>query len=345
MRIHGGPVASETIPGGPIAPLKSVRGLLDIAVEVGLNDSRWEGPQSRELIRRLKRAQVTVLLANYGPTGVALLPVCSALGIPLVVHFHGRDAHMESIVGEHAEAYRQLGRDAAALVAVSGVMREALISLGIPAEKISILRCGVDEEKFFRKAKLLGDPLFFGVGRFVDKKAPYLTLLAFKTVLERCPEAKLVLAGDGPLWETTCNFASALGIAESVKFPGIISPEEVAESMQRAFAFVQHSITPQRGPDAGDSEGTPVAVIEALISGVAVIATRHAGIGEVVIDQETGFLVEERDVQGMALEMIRLATDPHLAMKMGDAARRDALGKYTANQYIYQLRNVLESCV
>ena len=104
LRIHGGPVASETVPGGPIAPLRSLRGIVDTIIEVGLRGTRWEGPQRRELQRRLRRAGIQVLLANYGPTGVALLPVCEALNIPLVVHFHGFDAHLAEVIAQNKDS-------------------------------------------------------------------------------------------------------------------------------------------------------------------------------------------------------------------------------------------------
>lgn len=344
LSIHGGPVANETVPGGLIKPLNSIRGVIDTVVECGIKGKRWEGPQSRELVRRLKAAKITIVLANYGPTGVALLPICRQLGIHLVVHFHGRDAHMSSVLLQHAENYRKLGKYAAAIVAVSEHMKKSLTSLGLPAAKISVHRCGVDHMKFTAKRIFPSPPLFFGVGRFVDKKAPYLTLLAFVKVLEKCPNAKLVLGGDGMLMEVAENLSNALGLAHAVTFLGVVKPQDVVDWMQRATAFVQHSVTPQFGKFAGDSEGTPVAVQEALICGLPVISTFHAGIAEIVIQDKTGILVEERDVSGMANAMVRLAADKSLAIQMGQAARIDALTKYTADNYIDGLLSVLANC-
>jgi colanic acid/amylovoran biosynthesis glycosyltransferase len=343
LRIHGGPVASETIPGGAIAPMKCLRGLLDTAIDLGTKGKRWEGPQTRELARRLKKGAVSVVVANYGPTGVALSQVCKAIGIPLVVHFHGYDAHMTSVIHEYRERYRQLGEDAAAIIAVSHRMVTALTSYGFPADKIRLVRCGADSSQFSEKANFSATPLFLGVGRFVDKKAPYLTLLAFQEVQRIKTDAKLVLCGDGPLFESTRNLAAAMGLDEAVTFPGPVSPASVATWMQSATAFVQHSLTPRYGPSAGDSEGTPVAVLEAMMTGLPVISTRHAGIGEVIDDGETGLLIEERDTGAMAQAMLSLCNDPALAKRIGSASRAKALLHYSEQSYIHSLQQIITS--
>jgi glycosyltransferase involved in cell wall biosynthesis len=342
LRIHGGPVASETIPGGPIAPRRSVLGWFDILVEVGLRGAS-EGPQRRELRRRMKRAKVEAVLANYGPTGVALLPVSLELDIPLIVHFHGYDAHEANVVAYHRDAYRKLGECAAAVIAVSRVMVRTLEGYGIPAGKIHLVRYGCDPARFQEKKRFPETPLFFGVGRFVDKKAPYLTVLAFKQVHDQHPNARLILGGTGGLLETTRSLAQSLGLETAAEFPGVLTQDEVANYMQQATAFVQHSIVPLTGPAKGDSEGTPVAVLEAMLSGLPVISTQHAGIGEVVEHGRTGLLVEERDVEGMAQAMLRVANDPASARTLGQQARQEALAKYTDDHYINSLNQILAS--
>jgi len=341
LRVHGGPVADETIPGGPIRPRLSPRGILDIAIEYGMRDRRLAGIQARELARRLRGSNVTAILANFGPTGVALMPVAAKLGLPLVVHFHGYDAHTRAVLESHRSSYAELARHAAAVVVVSHHMREQLISLGFPDHKLHLVRYGVDESRFRERSHLPESPVFFAAGRFVDKKAPYLTLLAFKKTRDALPEARLILAGAGDLLETTRNLTSALGLNDAVDFPGILTPDEIARHMRQATAFVQHSITPRHGPAEGDSEGTPVAILEAMMTGLPVISTRHAGIPEVIRDGQTGFLVEERDVHAMANAMIRLASDPQLNANMGAQARQDALQNHTAAQYIQNLSQVL----
>jgi glycosyltransferase involved in cell wall biosynthesis len=80
-----------------------------------------------------------------------------------------------------------------------------------------------------------------------------------------------------------------------------------------------------------------------MMSGLPVVSTRHAGIGEIIESGRTGLLVNERDVAGMGFAMTELAGDPLLAKMFGRAAREDALKKYTADIYIKALENILES--
>jgi glycosyltransferase involved in cell wall biosynthesis len=109
--------------------------------------------------------------------------------------------------------------------------------------------------------------------------------------------------------------------------------------MRGAQAFVQHSVV---APD-GDSEGTPVSVIEAGACGLPVVATRHGGIPDVVIDGETGLLVDEGDVAGMAERMQRLLKEPHTAGLLGKRAREHIQSHYSHTDSIEKLSRLLNS--
>jgi glycosyltransferase involved in cell wall biosynthesis len=108
--------------------------------------------------------------------------------------------------------------------------------------------------------------------------------------------------------------------------------------MRRARCFVQHSL---RAAD-GDSEGTPVAILEASSCGLPVVSTLHAGIIEAVRDGESGFLVDEGDVDGMAAHMLRLVREPELAAKMGAAGRQHIEANYSSDKSLGRLRLVLQ---
>lgn len=109
--------------------------------------------------------------------------------------------------------------------------------------------------------------------------------------------------------------------------------------MRESRSFVQHSI---RAFD-GDSEGTPVAILEAQVSGLPVVSTTHAGIKDVVMSGETGLLVAEGNVNGMADAMIELAKSPSRAAELGKAARHRALKEYTLTQSIQKLATAIRS--
>lgn len=356
LRIYGCPVPNETEPGGVIRAgelfrklIQNPRGLIEGLRNEDSARARavklWRLGSHEVLRDIIKKRRIEVVLSNFGPSAVAMLPVCKSLKIPLVVHFHGADAHAVALLEEYHWAYQQLGYYASAVVAVSEMMRVSLQRVGIPKSKIVVMRYGVDLAAFNCNRETSHCHRFFGLGRFVDKKAPYLTLLAFKKVYDEYPDARLVLAGDGPLLEATVNIARALGVSQAVEFPGILTHQQVARQMRDATAFVQHSIRPEYGPSKGDSEGTPVAVLEAMASSLPIVATRHAGVGEVLEHEVSGLLVEERDVDGMARQMARLIRDRALALRLGDAARRKAEAEYSEQVYIGGLERLLSDAV
>ncbi len=290
----------------------------------------------------LRNHRIQAVLAEYGPTGVAMMPVCKNSEIPLIVHFHGYDAYRQEILdGPAGQQYPALFQAATAVVVVSHAMHAKLLRLGAPEEKIHYVSYGVDTSLFSASSPGSNAPTFIGVGRFVNKKAPYLTLLAFAEVLRAVPEARLILVGEGELQEPCQRIAQALDIAKAVDFRGICPHSEVAALMQKARAFVQHSVV----AFSGDSEGTPVAIIEAGAAGLPVVATRHAGIPDVVVEGETGFLINEGDVAQMAAYMIQLAQDPSLAARMGRAARQRVETCFAMNQSIDNLWNIIKSAI
>ena len=101
--------------------------------------------------------------------------------------------------------------------------------------------------------------------------------------------------------------------------------------------FVQHSVEAA----GGDREGTPVSVMEAGASGLPVVATRHGGIPDVVVDGETGFLVNEHDTDAMAAAMCRLVSEPALAARLGCAARDRVRNNFSIEQSMSRLWTVL----
>ncbi len=295
----------------------------------------------RAFARYLRREAIDVVLAEYGPTGVAVRDCCHDAGVPLVVHFHGYDAHSIPVLEEYREGYRQLFAAAAAVIAVSRTMEKQLLSLGVPNEKLFLNSCGVDVDGLKGASPAFVKPEFLAVGRFVDKKAPHLTLLAFAKVVETCPGAHLTMVGEGPLLDCCKQLVAALGITESVEFTGALRHERVQALMAGARAFVQHSVR----TTYGDCEGTPVAVLEASATGLPVVSTKHAGIQEAIIHQRTGFLVAERDVNGMADYMSQLAADSALAAALGTAGRRFVSQNYSAENSIGRLFDILQKAV
>jgi colanic acid/amylovoran biosynthesis glycosyltransferase len=288
----------------------------------------WEWEITSAYLRAFRRDRPNAVLAEFGQSGVVVLDACQRMGLPLIVHFHGADVSKHAVLHEYGERYRTLFREARAVVAVSRAMVKRLISLGAPPEKVHWSPCGVDCGGFSSASPADAAPVFLAVGRFVEKKAPHLTILAFAEVLRRHPQARLRMIGDGPLLDACRDLARRLDVAPRVTFLEAQPHPVIQEEMRRARAFVQHSVV----AGSGDSEGTPVAILEAGASGLPVVATRHGGIPDVVLENGTGLLVDEHDVTGMAEAMLELIDNPTLAAELG-AAARDFVGAHFSMEH------------
>jgi glycosyltransferase involved in cell wall biosynthesis len=268
------------------------------------------------------------------------MDACQQLNLPLVVHFHGFDLSVRRVMERYASDYSEMFRQANGLISVSRAMQRKLIEMGAPPEKVYYNPCGVNCEQFGGASPGSAEPLVLTVGRFVEKKGPQLTLAAFARVLQLNPKARLRMIGDGPLLQACRKLSHNLAIDHAVTFLGSQPHSFVAEEMRRVRLFAQHSIE----ATSGDSEGTPVAILEAGASGLPVVSTYHGGIPDVVIDNETGLLVKERDVEGMAYQMHRLLSDPSFAATMGQAARRRINLHFSAGRGINRLWTIMKKC-
>lgn len=300
------------------SPFSSLLNVLPRFVEYRLR-KRWFPPVSdSELCARFfRQQQIDVVLAEYGTAGAAIVPACSAAGIPLVVHFHGFDATRHDVIEEYRERYAEMFRYASSVIVVSRQMCQDLVALGCPAEKLVVSHCGPHPE-FFRVTPDYRSDQVLMVGRLTDKKAPHISLLAFRRALDSCPGLKLTIIGAGELEGVCRDLVRVLSLQESVTFAGPLPPEQVREAMGRSFLFIQHSVRAL----SGDCEGTPVALLEAGAAGLPIVATRHAGIPDVFGPDSGGILVGEKDLSAMAEAMVVLAKDRGKAQAFGLANRQ-----------------------
>lgn len=286
----------------------------------------------------LRKNKIQVVLAEFGPVGAHIQKACQKANVPLIVHFHGDDAHALRYI-EKFKCYSNLVNNAEAVVCVSRTMLQALKECGFSDDQLCLIPYGIDTSFFSNANPIHSSPTFVSVGRFVDKKAPHITILAFKEVLKSIPEAQLIFIGTGPLLVACKELAQALCIDDNVKFKGVCTQEEIRQVISSARAFVMHSVT----PETGEKEGTPLSILEASASGLAIISTLHAGIPDAVIHEKTGFLVNEYDYKKMAAFMVHLAQNPKLAHQMGIAGRSHIRKNYDLKEQIAKLAKVISN--
>jgi glycosyltransferase involved in cell wall biosynthesis len=327
------------------SPLRSTKRLPEFIRLARRTFAHWQGRDGEAdevtatYVKAFRRARCQAVLVEFGHVAVQAMDACRRLGLPLIVNFHGFDVYALPILERYGSRYRDLFDESDALVVVSRSMENALLTLGAPAEKTHYVPNGVDPKSFAGGAPEQAAPIFLAVGRFVEKKAPQLTIAAFAAVWRQHPQVRLRMIGDGSLRGACEDLAHGLGVGSAVAFLGTQPPDTVAEEMRRARAFVQHSLV----ASDGNSEGMPCSILEASASGLPVVSTRHAGIPEVVVEGETGFLVDERDVEGMARHMERLVIDPALAAELGRAGRRRVETQFSMDSSISGLWDVIRA--
>ena len=337
---------------GDERPLKSPWRLaygLAIWISKVLTRFRWlrlaSWPAAIVTLGLIRHHRPKAVMVEFGFEAVRVMEACAWTGVPLVVHFRGSDASAHGRLGLLHERYRRLLCIAAGVVVKSKPMAQTLEALGARQDRLLISPSGANTALFKGSAPENTSPVFLAVGRFVEKKGPLHTIRAFSLIqsdgvsVEERPQ--LWMVGEGPLLGEAKSLVQSLVLQDCVHFLGLRTQEEIATLMRDVRGFVQHSLV----ASDGDSEGSPVAVMEAQLSGLPVVATRHAGIPEVVLDGESGFLVDEGDVAAMARAINRLIEDPALAARLGDCGRRRVLKYFTIDHHLHQVSDLLRQVI
>ncbi|MFD2550390.1 glycosyltransferase [Bizionia sediminis] len=291
------------------------------------------------ILASLKINKIAVILVEYGTHAFNLQALLKKSGLPIVVHFHGYDASVHDVV-KACHSHQTIFSLASKIMVVSLKMKQMLLALGCPEDKLVYNVYGPKPEFELLKPNF-SKKQFIGIGRFTDKKAPYYTIMAFKAVANKHPDAQLLLAGDGVLLNMCRNLVKHFGIENQIQFLGVITPEAYQKLLVESLAFVQHSITAGNG----DMEGTPLAVLEASVAGLPVISTYHAGIPDVIKHGETGLLCAEHDVKVMAKHMLQVLDDVAYARQLGAAGKIHILDHFSMQRHIEALQDILEQVV
>jgi glycosyltransferase involved in cell wall biosynthesis len=259
------------------------------------------------------------------PNAWAAASPARRLRVPLVITVHGSDV----AIAERSRIVRRFGRRAiaaaGAITAVSGDLRNRIVKLGTDPAITQTVHLGVDTERFAPRETdpsvrvRLGAPsealLVVAVGRLIEVKG-------FRYLIEaasRVSGLHLAIVGEGDQRDELQNLSRSSGA--STTFTGNLGRAEVSDAMAAGDVVAIPSVT---GP-AGNVDGLPTTLLEALASGRAVVASRVGGIPEVVSDGRNGLLVPEKDIDALESALAELRDRPQLRQRLGEAARRLAL--------------------
>lgn len=194
-------------------------------------------------------------------------------------------------------------------------------------EKLKIVHCGVVPREYGRaEGRADGTRVLF-VGRLAAVKGAPLLLRAFAAVSGDHPEAELAIVGDGPDRAELERLAASLGVTARVAFLGYQPQEAVAEELSRSDLLVLPSF----------AEGVPVVLMEAMAAGLPVIASRVAGVPELVEDGTSGFVTPPGDLETLIDRLGRLLSDPALRRRMGTAGRAKVEAEFDLEKEVRRL--------
>jgi colanic acid/amylovoran biosynthesis glycosyltransferase len=271
------------------------------------------------LARLLERRSADLMHVYFGHTGVHLLPFIQRWPKPTVVSFHGMDIQTRAHDPSYEAKLRELLKSTTLVLARSHSLLDRLRELDCPESKIRLNRTGIPLDRFpkiERAAPQDGAWHFVQACRLIEKKGIDDALHAFTPFAAAHPKALLTIAGEGPLREPLEKLRDDLKLGDRVQFTGFLKGDELCALYHRAHVFIH----PSRMTEDQNQEGVPNSMLEAMATGLPVLATLHGGIPEAVRDGVNGLLVAERDRKGLYDSMNWLTDDPGRWRIMGDAA-------------------------
>ncbi len=288
------------------------------------------------LIKLLRRRPADLMHVYFGHTGVHLLPFIQEWNRPTVVSFHGMDIQSRPQQEGYDDQMRDMLRTVPLVLARSRSLFAALESWGCPREKLRLNRTGIPLEQYPLTQRSLpadGSWRFVQACRLIEKKGLKTALLAFAQFWKANPLASFTIAGDGPLKGDLEVLAQKLGVDGRVDFVGFLGQAQLAKLYAESHVFLHPSEMP---PDQ-NQEGVPNSMLEAMATGLPVVATTHGGIPEAVTHERTGLLVPERDPEALAGALGQITSDPNRLHLLGQAAARAVREEFEQGKAIEKL--------
>jgi colanic acid/amylovoran biosynthesis glycosyltransferase len=294
--------------------------------------------------RIMRKEGIKVIHAHFGHMGCKYLALSISLKLPLITNFYGYDLSIRDVIKERQSEYCELFEKGTSFFVEGPFMKEQLVSLGCPEEKISIQRIALDLTAYTFKARRSNGSrpvkLLF-VGRFVEKKGLKYALKAISKVKKELAFQFRIIGG-GELEKPLRALTHDLGLNKEVVWLGMKPHKEVIEELNACDILIQPSVTARNGDSEG---GAPTIILEAQACGIPVISTTHADIPYITCPNESALLSPERDIEGL-INNIRLVFDnSDLWPTMGTKGRKHVEKFHDVRKEVAVLENIYKNSV
>ena len=270
--------------------------------------------------------------AHFGQNGIAAIKLKKELKIPLITSFYGYDTG--GLAKHFLPYYQPLIKEGDLFLVLSEDMKKDLINLGFPPEKTLIHHLGVDTDEFNINRNYSKDNYFklLTIARLDEGKGVHIVLKALQLLFDIQPSMKQIIkysiVGGGAYEDNLKQFVNEYNLSDNVEIInnlGVKNGREIVkEQLRNSDIFILCSYQTTRGT----KEGTPVVLMEAQSCGLPCIATKHAGIPEIVIDGKTGILVREKCAEEICQAIIFLYTHKEVMESMKIQARQHIIKNF-----------------
>lgn len=302
--------------------------------------ANWSGSYAGVI--RAYRPQV--IHAHFGDRGVLMAGTARRYRLPLVTSFYGYDVSQLPREPKWKPRLEWLFEQGDLFLAEGPHLRQGLIDLGCPAEKIRLYHLGVDVQNmpFVERQAPEGPTRILMAASFREKKGLRYGIEAFARVCQRRRgRVQLTIIGDGPLKGELRDLATTLKVNPFIRWLGYQPQDVLAKELASAHLFMAPSVTAASGDTEG---GAPVVLLEAQASGLPILATTHADIPEVT-RPESAFLVPERDVDALEERLEYLVTHPECWAAMGRAGRAHVLAEFNLVEQGRRLEGIYREAI
>lgn len=283
--------------------------------------------------------RVEIFHAHFGYQGAKSLGLTKKLNVPLICSFYGDDAFASMHEGKYAELFA----GAEKILVLGLYMKARLIKLGCPPDKLVIHHLGidVDEIKFVSRKSDINQPLRFLIASsFLEKKGIEIAIKALGQLKEQF-NFTLDIIGDGPLKAQLLEEIATWQLESRVQLHGYKPYAEVISMAHSCDVFIQASRTTKDNR----KEGTPMAIVDMMATGMPVVSTNHSDIPEIVKDGINGFLANENDVESLRQCLEKVFTNRSALENLGMNARKWVEEEFSVKRQTERLEKIYDQAI